>query len=535
MQAAFSRWAPALVAAVVTGAFALWNPPLRDLAAHTFRAEYFEQHGFAIWNGTWYGGHYLPAYSVLFPPLAALLSPIWVGAASAVASAHLFDGLVRTRWGEQARWAGLWFAALGAVALLANGWLVFALGTAFALGSLRALQLGRKGLAALAAAGAALSSPVAATFLLLVALVGGACAPGQGRLGRAILVAAAAAVPLTLLGLMFPEGGEFPFWFSAFWPLALFCVMALVATRGVDRDLDFRAVTFVYLGFATADWLLGDSPVGGNVTRLGALFGGPVLLAVLLAAGPARLRTPVAIAALMIGLAWQVVSPFRQVTEAVGDPATERSYYAPVKAWLAAHGADRDRIEIPYTFGHWEAAFVSPDFSLARGWLRQLDVERNKLFYDGREVTHARYRHWLYDNGIRWVAASDARLDYSAVDEDRLVRAEPPYLRLRGRLAHWDVYEVVGDATLGSGRAARARRSDGSEPESFTLDVAQAGFFEVKVRSSPYWKVERGTACVGQAGDWTLVRADRPGIVRVSIGFSASAAGRAALRRERSC
>ena len=101
MQAAFSRWAPALVAAVVTGAFALWNPPLRDLAAHTFRAEYFEQHGFAIWNGTWYGGHYLPAYSVLFPPLAALLSPVWVGAASAVASAHLFDGLVRTRWGER--------------------------------------------------------------------------------------------------------------------------------------------------------------------------------------------------------------------------------------------------------------------------------------------------------------------------------------------------------------------------------------------------------------------------------------------------
>ena len=140
MQAASSRWTPAIVAAVTTGAFALWNPPLRDLAAHTFRTEYFEQHGFAIWNGTWYGGHYLPAYSLLFPPLAALLSPVWVGAASAVVSAHLFDGLVRMRWGERARWAGLWFAALGAVALLANGWLVFALGTAFALGSLRALH-----------------------------------------------------------------------------------------------------------------------------------------------------------------------------------------------------------------------------------------------------------------------------------------------------------------------------------------------------------------------------------------------------------
>ena len=88
-------------------------------------------------------------------------------------------------------------------------------------------------------------------------------------------------------------------------------------------------------------------------------------------------------------------------------------------------GRERDRIEIPHTFNHWEAAYVSPDFSLARGWLRQLDRERNKLFYDGREPTHARYRQWLHDNGIRWVAASDARLDYSAVDEDRLVRERP--------------------------------------------------------------------------------------------------------------
>src|ERR671918_97775 len=109
-----SRWAPAIVAAVVTSAFAIWK------------------------NG-WWGGLSPPANSGFSPPLAALLTPVWVGAASAVASAHLFDGLVRARWGEGARWAGLWFAALGSVALLANGWLVFALGTAFALGSLRAL------------------------------------------------------------------------------------------------------------------------------------------------------------------------------------------------------------------------------------------------------------------------------------------------------------------------------------------------------------------------------------------------------------
>jgi hypothetical protein len=90
----------------------------------------FESVGFAIWNNTWYGGHYLLSYSVLFPPLAALLSPIWAAAVAAVASAWLFDGLVRDRWGPRAAWGSVWFGALGAVALLGNGWLVFALGVA---------------------------------------------------------------------------------------------------------------------------------------------------------------------------------------------------------------------------------------------------------------------------------------------------------------------------------------------------------------------------------------------------------------------
>jgi hypothetical protein len=522
MQAAFSRWSPAVVAAVVTGAFALWNPPLRDLAAHTFRAEYFEQNGFAIWNGTWYGGHYLPAYSMLFPPLAALLSPVWVATAAAVASAHFFDGLVRTRWGEQARWAGLWFASFGAVALLANGWLVFALGCAFALGSLRALQLGRDGLAIALAVGAALSSPVAAVFLTLVVVI------GMRRGGLAIAVGAL--VPLAVLGLMFPEGGEFPFWFSAWWPLALFCGLALLATRGIGSERDVRLVVAAYLGLATLA-AVAPNPLGGNLTRLGSLFGGPVLLALVLARAPQRLRAPVVMAALLVGLAWQVVTPLRQTSESLGDPSTERSYYEPVKEWLAARGAERDRIEIPHTFGHWETAYVSPGFSLARGWLRQLDVERNNLFYDGRELTHPRYRRWLHENGIRWVAASDARLDYSAADEDRLVRAQPPYLRLRGRLEHWDLYEVADTPGLVRGEA----RLTALEPESLTLEVARAGTFEVKVRPSPYWRVERGTACVGEAGDWTRVRADRPGVVKLSMRVSASAAARAALKREWHC
>ena len=79
----------------------VWDPHVRDLAAHVFRAELFEREGFAIWNGSWYGGHYLLTQSVLFPPLGALLGPELVGAISVVAGVYLFDRLARERWGER--------------------------------------------------------------------------------------------------------------------------------------------------------------------------------------------------------------------------------------------------------------------------------------------------------------------------------------------------------------------------------------------------------------------------------------------------
>ncbi len=528
MPAPPPRWAAPLAAAAICSAFALWNPPLRDLAAHTFRAAFFEDHGFAIWNNSWYGGHYLLSYSVLFPPLAALLSPVWAAAAAAVTSAWLFDRIARERWGDAGAWAGLWFGLLGAVALLANGWLVFALGVAFGLGALRALQRGWRAAAVALAVGAALASPVAAAFLALVCAVG---ALYSSRRADLLTTVVATLIPLSLLGLLFPESGEFPFWFSAWWPLALFCVLALAATRGGAADRDVRAILVAYLALATLFALL-PNPLGGNMTRLGSLFGGPVLLAVLLARRPARFA-PVAVAALVAALAWQVITPVRQTAESLGDPATERSYYEPLVSWLDDHSAQRERIEIPHTFNHWETAYVSPRFSLTRGWLRQLDLERNKIFYEG-EPTHASYRRWLLAKGIGWVAASDARLDYSAQDEDRLVREEPPYLRLRARLEHWRIYEVAGATPLlsqvGIGRASLAQLA----PESFVLSVERPGRFVVRVRHTPYWEGGTGV-CVGKAGDWTLVRASAPGQVRVRTNFSAGAAWRAARGKSRRC
>ena len=232
-----------------------------------------------------------------------------------------------------------------------------------------------------------------------------------------------------------PRGRPFPFWFSAYWPLALTCIAGLYAIRGIDEERELRAVLLAYLAFGTLAWLVRTR--GGNITRLGSLFAGPVLAAVVLTR-PVKAPRVAVLAALALALGWQVVTPIPDTFQSLGDPSTAKAYYAPLDRWLSGHGAERERVEVPYTFNHWETAYLAPKFALARGWLRQADVSRNRLFYDGR-LTSDRYREWLHENGVRWVALPDSRLDYSAQKEAAIVAACRPTCgcALRaGALAH---------------------------------------------------------------------------------------------------
>ena len=122
---------------------------------------------------------------------------------------------------------------------------------------------------------------------------------------------------------------------------------------------------------------------------------------------------------------------------------------------------ERDRIEIPYTFNHWETAYVSPRFALARGWLRQLDRERNSLFYEGRLTDASATGHGCSTRASATSRCPDAELDYSAEKEADLVRAAQPYLRQRAVLKHWRVYEVIP----GSQPARRSTRRAAGEPD----------------------------------------------------------------------
>jgi hypothetical protein len=580
-------WLPAVaLSAVLAAAMLAWAPPVGDLAAQVFHTELFQRIGLGIWNGSWYGGHYTLTYSVLFPPLGALLGPRLVGTLAVVASSYLFDRLVRDRWGAAARWATLWFAA-GVVTLLADGQLTFALGVAFGLGALRCLQLGRPKLALAAAAGCALSSPVAAVFLAGVLLAGawepaidlkryvrgwrrgGGVHPGAAssfsphRLsergarpwrktqrrgghpllddrtrGQAFWAASVALALVLVLNAAFPESGLFPFAFSSYVAIPLWCGGALLVTRGLGgEERQLRRVLLAYVLAATV-LLLAPNPLGGNAVRLGALFGGPVLAAVVLARRPqlSRLSTFLLALTLAGGLYWQVTASVTQIARSVDDPSTSPAYFRPLASWLRDHGGRGARIEVPPTANHWEAAYLAPTFELARGWLRQIDTTRDDVFYDDEyRLTDDAYRSWLHDNAIRYVALPDAPLDYSSVAERRLILREPPYLEPRWSNAHWRVYEVRDRAPLVQPLAGGAATVIRVGHDGFALDVTQPGKFLVRLSFTPYWSIARGQGCLIRHGEWTMARASRPGVFRVAADFSLGRAWNAVTGAQKTC
>jgi hypothetical protein len=498
--------------------YLLWEPRTVDLAAHTFRAELFGREGFTIWNGQWYGGHHTPAYSVLSPPLAWLLSPPVALAAASVAAAALFEPLARGWFGpRRARWGAIWFG-VGTGALMFTGRLPFALGVALGLAALLALQRGRRVPAVVLALLSPLGSPVAGLFLAMAALayvVGAGGLDAHRKRINGAIVAVAAFLPPVFLAVAFPEGGYAPFPFSAYLPIPLFALAGLVVLPRRERALK---VGMVLYGLGSTVALLLETPMGGNAVRLGALFGGPVLLCAMWGRRPRGGRLGwAAVAVLFASLAfWQWSAPVRDVRKYVEDPAAKADYFDALREFMARL-PDQRRIEIPFTRSHWEGAEIAPDTALARGWLRQLDTGRHPIFYKG-ELNQLTYASWLAENAVRYVALPSALPDKSSYRERALIERGLPYLTLRWKSDDWRVYEVILPAPIVIPERRANFVLDELRPDELLLDVKRPGSAILRVRWTPYW-FARG-ACVERHGSWTRVIARRTGFVRLSTRFS---------------
>jgi hypothetical protein len=508
--------APIAIAVLFAIVYLIWQPRTVDLAAHTFRADLFGEEGFTIWNGQWYGGHHTPAYSILSPPLAWLLSPPLALAAAAVASAALFPPLARGYFGaERARWGAIWFGAATAT-LLFTSRVPFAIGIALGLAALLALQRHRYGLAILLAALCPLGSPVAGLFLAMAG-VAYAIAERRDRTKRleGLAIAAAAFIPPLFLSWAFPEGGWAPFPVSAYVPIPLFTLACLLLLPREEAALRWGVLLY---GLGATLAVVMETPMGGNAVRLGALFGGPVMLCAVWGRHwrwP-RVTIPLVVAGFATLALWQWSPAVRDVIKYIEDPAAKSDYFEPLRQFLYTL-PDQRRIEIPFTRSHWEGSEVAMEAPLARGWLRQLDTGLHPIFYrDGlNELTYA---SWLADNAVRYVALPSAKPDKSSYRERALIENGLRYLRLRWKSDEWRVYEVLLPAPLVIPQKDANVVLEQLGSDELLLDVLKPGEAIVKVRWTPYWFASN--ACVEPQGEWTRVIAEEVGFVRLSTRFA---------------
>jgi hypothetical protein len=384
----------------------------------------------------------------------------------------------------------------------------------FGTAAVLAAQRRRHVASAVLAACCGLASPLAGVFLGLVAaalLLGGARRAG-------LVLGVACAAPLLAIAVAFPEKAREPFDFSTFWPLALALAASVVLIPGEERTLRIGAVLYA---LATVAFLLLDTPMGGNAVRLAALFGGP-LLACAIAGRPAGGRNRrLALGLLLAGFAFLQWSPaVRDAWKGLGDPASQASFYRPLLAELdrlAAAGETIDRIEVPFTQAHWDAAEVGRRYPMARGWERQLDVPRNPIFYGG-PLNATTYEAWLAEHAVGYVALPASTPDYSSRRERALIERGLPYLREVWRSRDWRLYAFTRPHAVVVPRGGAAMKLAALGNDELTIDVARPGTATVRVHWSPYWKA--GGACVERDGDWTRLIARRPGRIRMAIDFA---------------
>lgn len=499
-----ARYTGTLTAAALAALYLIWDPVSPDLAAQAYRAATASRYGFAVYDPLWYGGHHLPAYSLLSPPLFALMGPQLVAAIAAVAATFAFERLVhRHRPPATAVLAAVVFAVSFVTTSLVSGRLTFALGAALA----TVAVAGRTTVRALpAAAAAGLASPVAGGFLAVAFLVWAAAGGGRSRLA----LAAAALVPAATLTLLFGDGGDFPYAISSLLPTLAVLTLLALALPPEQPTLRLGAWTMVLLVLAAG---LVDSPMGGNANRPGTLLAGTI--AVLGLWPRHRLRLALIAPVLLVWQIWPTVADVLRVRD---DPATKAEYYAPLRAELERRSDGLPvRIEVPFTSGHWEARWLTAGpggIALARGWERQLDREVNPLFYDGTALTAVRYHRWLTGNAVAYVALPGTTLDYSARAEADLIRRGVPGLDEIWSNADWRLFAVRGARPLADGAVVT-----GAAPDLITFDVRRPGPVLLRFAFSPYMVADAGIGPV-PGSRWIRVCVRRTGPVAIRARVS---------------
>jgi len=556
----WSRWraeiAAGVVAAVLGVTYLLLPRMGTDLAAQVARSTFFADHGYLPIDLRWYAGVDQLGYSLLSQPVMAVIGVRVTGAIALVATSIALAALLR-RAGARRPLLGALFGAACIAGNLLSGRVTYGLGVLFGVTALLLLTYRRlRWAAAFLALAASATSPVAGLFLGLA----GVALLASRRVFDGLLVAVPAAVPLALTVALFGDGG----WMNISHQDALRAIVTSLVVAAVVPWRPVRVAGVLSAAGVLASALV-HTPVGLNATRLAVMFALPVLAGHAAmprlhrakapdpgastpdpeppatadyrtwtqrsgtadsarpepaadtdatVAAPSRWRWwhPVALVELLLVVCWWqppvVVSDVRDI----GNPTADAAYFAPLRVRLAQETLT-GRVEIPPTRDYWEAAYLG-DVPLARGWLRQADIERNPLFFTtlpgapgtGVALTADSYSAWLSEQAVQFVAVPSAELSWPGRDEAALIAAGLPYLTGIWSDTHWRLYAVVNPQPIVAAPAILVSQTAAA----LTFDTPTTGEVAIRVRYYRWLKATGGAAVVA-TGDWTLVRITKPG------------------------
>ncbi len=469
------RWSPVLVASTLAGVlhllwWRLYATPGGDIAAQDAWAAFARAHPGSAYDLAWYGGMHPVSYSAISPYLMAFLGVRPTMVVAGTLTAGLLALLL-----ERSRFVSrpMLPAAVGAIALTGNaisGRVTFGLGMLFGVAALLAVFAWsvdarahpwlfrlRAVVIVLLTALTTAASAVAGLFLGLVA----AALWLTGRHRMAYAVGVPPVVVVAVSAWLFPLSGVQPMaWNSAILPTVAGLTAALLFPR--DWRL-LRMLGWIYLVAVQLAWLV-PSPVGTNIGRLGLIFTAVGLAAVVaergrgwrtsLAArrfGP-RVTVGLIAASLITLTSWQVATAAQDAIS-TAPPESFSGDLDPLLDQLQARGAGLGRVEVVPTASHRESTALAPYVNLARGWNRQADASRNRLFYRDRPLTPEAYQHWLRRWAVRFVVLSEAAPDAAAEEEAALVAGGLPYLERVWSDEEWTLYEVRDPKPLASAPA----------------------------------------------------------------------------------
>jgi hypothetical protein len=414
------------IASAVAAAFAVAYliAPLtgQDLAAQIAHADFARAHPLTPVDLRWFGGTLPFGYSLWTPLVTAWVGVRLTGAVCSVLATGQTTLLFQRAGATRPMIGGIVAAGTQTVNLI-QGRVTFSLGVVCGLGAL--LLLRSRGRAALLAFLAGAASPVTA---LLLWLCGGALwLRGRFRDGTVLLLFSA--VPVVIIAGVFRDGGHETFSHrDARDALLATAVVAIVVPL---RQVTLRIGALLGIVMVLAAYFL-DTPVGNNATRLSLVFAAPVVAAFV------QWRPWLAVLAVAATIYPQQLADRYGLT---WGPPAQASYYTPLVSRIDADGPLTGRVEVPETQAHWDAAYLARKVPLARGWLRQVDLDLNDAVFFQHQPTDAQYLDWLQRNSVEYVAIPDARLTDAGQHEQAAAATASDLTKVWSN-DHWVLYKV---------------------------------------------------------------------------------------------